>query len=98
MSPTDPRYAPSHPPRAESVGGKCKLRFHERDDPSGLNADHVERIRRVLTALQDARSPRNLDLPPAGDCTSSKGIVADNGACASLGIGESSFASLMARR
>ncbi len=33
------------------------------DDPSGLNADHVERIRRVLTALQDARSPRNLDLP-----------------------------------
>ena len=28
-----------------------------------LNADHVERIRRVLTALQDARSPRNLDLP-----------------------------------
>ena len=23
----------------------------------------VERIRRVLTALQDARSPRNLDLP-----------------------------------
>ena len=38
-------------------------RFHERDDPRGLNADHVERIRRVLTALQDARSPRNMDLP-----------------------------------
>ena len=38
-------------------------RFHERDDTRGLNADHVARIRRVLTALQDAQSARNMDLP-----------------------------------
>ncbi len=38
-------------------------RFYEHDDARGLDANHVERIRRLLTALQDARSPRNMDLP-----------------------------------
>ena len=38
-------------------------RFYEHDDTRGLDANHVARIRRLLTALQDARSPRNLDLP-----------------------------------
>ena len=38
-------------------------RFYERDDARGLNAGHVERIRRILTTLQDARSPGNMNLP-----------------------------------
>ena len=38
-------------------------RFYERDDTRGLNAGHTERIRRILTALQDAQSPHNMNLP-----------------------------------
>ena len=38
-------------------------RFYDSDDTCGLNAVYAKRIRRVLTALQDARAPRNLDLP-----------------------------------
>ena len=38
-------------------------RFYERDDARGLNADHIERIRQILTALQDAHSPQNMNLP-----------------------------------
>lgn len=38
-------------------------RFHDSDDTRGLNAAYVKRIRRVLTALQDARGPQNMDLP-----------------------------------
>ena len=37
--------------------------FHDSDDTCGLNAAYVKRIRRVLTALQDAREPQNMDLP-----------------------------------
>ena len=72
-------------------------RFHERNDPRGLNADHVERIRRVLTALQDARSPRNMDLPDWRRFDS-RGIGAGIGACVYPSTGESSSASLPARR
>ena len=38
-------------------------RFYEHEDARGLNAGHAERIRRILTALQDAHSPWNMDLP-----------------------------------
>ena len=38
-------------------------RFYELDDARGLNAGHTARIRSILTALQDARSPRNMDFP-----------------------------------
>ena len=38
-------------------------RFYEQDDARGLNASHTERIRRILTALQEAQSPQNMNLP-----------------------------------
>ena len=38
-------------------------RFAERADVRGLNADHVARIRRVLSALQDAAGPRDMRQP-----------------------------------
>ncbi len=38
-------------------------RFYEHDDTRGLDTAHVERLRRMLTALQDAHSPQNMDLP-----------------------------------
>ena len=36
------------------------------DDASKLIPEHVERIRRILTALESARSPRNLISPTFG--------------------------------
>lgn len=38
-------------------------RFHDRDDARGLNPGHVARIRRILTTLQDARAPSDMNLP-----------------------------------
>ena len=38
-------------------------RFYERGDARGLNAAHVARVRRLLTALQDASSPQDMALP-----------------------------------
>ena len=38
-------------------------RFWERDDASGLNPDYVNRISRILTALFQAQSPAEMDLP-----------------------------------
>ena len=38
-------------------------RFYDRDDARRLNPDHVERIRRVLHALEPAREPRDMDRP-----------------------------------
>ena len=38
-------------------------RFYERGDVRGLNAAHVARVRRLLTALQDASSPQDMALP-----------------------------------
>ena len=38
-------------------------RLYERDDARRLNPAHVRRIRRILTDLDVARSPRNLDAP-----------------------------------
>ena len=43
-------------------------RLYERDDARRLNPAHVRRIRRILTDLDVARSPRNLDAPSTG-CT-----------------------------
>ena len=77
---------------------KTLRRFHERDDPSGLNADHVERIRRVLTALQDARSPRNLDLPGWRLHQLKGGRPRTMERARLWELENSSFASLMARR
>ena len=45
------------------IARKGLRRFHEHDDARGLNPAHVERIRRILTVLQDAQGPSNVDLP-----------------------------------
>ena len=38
-------------------------RLYERDDARRLNPAQVRRIRRILTDLDVARSPRNMDAP-----------------------------------
>lgn len=38
-------------------------RLFESDDPSGVRADQVRRIRAVLAHLDEAGQPRDLDLP-----------------------------------
>ena len=38
-------------------------RLHEDDDARGLNAGHVEKVRRILGRLDIARAPQDLDLP-----------------------------------
>ena len=38
-------------------------RLHEDDDARGLNAGHVEKLRRILGRLDIARVPQDLDLP-----------------------------------
>ena len=38
-------------------------RLYEEDDRRGLNPQHVERIRRVLSYLDRASQPRDMDLP-----------------------------------
>ena len=45
------------------IAHKGLRRFHEHDDARGLNPDHVERIRRILTVLQDAQKPSDAGLP-----------------------------------
>lgn len=41
-------------------------RLYERDDRSGLSAEHVPRIRAVLALLDDALRPSDLDMPGYG--------------------------------
>ena len=36
-------------------------RFYERDDARRLNAEHIERIRLILTLLSKAKMPQQLD-------------------------------------
>jgi proteic killer suppression protein len=38
-------------------------RLFERDDPSGVRADQVQRIRAVLAHLDEAKQPSDLALP-----------------------------------
>lgn len=38
-------------------------RLFERDDPSGVRADHVQRIHAVLAHLDEAKQPSDLALP-----------------------------------
>jgi proteic killer suppression protein len=38
-------------------------RLYEDDNPRGLNADHVEKIKRVLARLDRASRPDHMDLP-----------------------------------
>ena len=38
-------------------------RLYERDDRSGVNAAHVTRLERILTLLDVAQRPADIDLP-----------------------------------
>jgi proteic killer suppression protein len=38
-------------------------RMYERDDRSGVNAEHVARLERILTLLDVAQRPADIDLP-----------------------------------
>jgi len=38
-------------------------RLYERDDRSGLRPDFVDTVQEILTVLDDAASPQELDLP-----------------------------------
>lgn len=38
-------------------------RLYDDDDPRGLNAGHVEKLRRMLAYLDIAKVPSDLDLP-----------------------------------
>ncbi|MBI47666.1 MAG: Killer protein [Marinobacter sp.] len=37
--------------------------LHQRGDPSGVRADHVARLRRLLASLDVAQAPGDLDRP-----------------------------------
>ena len=41
-------------------------RLYEHGDARRLNPDHLERIERVIALLQDARWPRDVDMPGLG--------------------------------
>lgn len=37
--------------------------LHQRGDTSGVRADHVERLRRLLAYLEEAQTPADMNLP-----------------------------------
>ncbi|TLP75086.1 Killer protein [Pseudomonas nitroreducens] len=37
--------------------------LYQQDDPRGVRADHVPRLKRILAALESANGPRDMDLP-----------------------------------
>jgi proteic killer suppression protein len=47
----------------ESFKHKGLRRYYEKNDRSGLIAEHVERIKKILSALEAAETPEDLDLP-----------------------------------
>lgn len=46
-----------------SIQHRGLRRFYDNDDRRGLNQEHVEKIRRILQALDLATRPEDLDLP-----------------------------------
>jgi proteic killer suppression protein len=46
-----------------SIRHKGLRRLYEQDDPRGLNADHVEKLRDILARLEVARAIADLDVP-----------------------------------
>jgi toxin HigB-1 len=47
----------------ESFTHKGLKRFYEKDERGGLRPDLVEKIRQILTALDAAETPEEMDLP-----------------------------------
>jgi proteic killer suppression protein len=46
-----------------SIRHKGLKRLHQDDDPSGVNPEHVSKLRNVLARLAAARSVADMDLP-----------------------------------
>jgi proteic killer suppression protein len=46
-----------------TIRHKGLRRFFEHDDPSGVSADHVGRLRNILATLHAARTVGHMDLP-----------------------------------
>ena len=46
-----------------SIRHKGLKRLHQNDDPSGVNPEHVSKLRNVLARLAAARSVADMDLP-----------------------------------
>ena len=49
-----------------TIRHKGLKRFFERDDPSGVNPDHVAKLRNILTTLHAAPSAAHMDMPGFG--------------------------------
>lgn len=47
----------------ERIRHKGLRKLYKNDDPSLLNANHVERLRRILARLEIADKPHDLDMP-----------------------------------
>ena len=61
----------------ESFRHKALKRFYTNDDPRGLPAAQVEKIRDILTALQEAEAPSDIDLFPGWRLHCLKGNYSD---------------------
>jgi proteic killer suppression protein len=46
-----------------SIRHKGLRRLYQDDDPSGVNADHVSKLRNILARLDAARAAADMDLP-----------------------------------
>ena len=46
-----------------SIRHKGLKRLYEQDDPSGVNPEHVGKLRNILARLSAARSVADMDLP-----------------------------------
>ena len=46
-----------------SIRHKGLKRLHEDDDPRGVNAEHADKLRRILARLDAAKVVEDMDLP-----------------------------------
>jgi proteic killer suppression protein len=49
-----------------TIRHKGLKRLFEQDDPTGLNPEHVGKLRNILATLHAARSVAHMDLPDSG--------------------------------
>ncbi len=47
----------------KSFKHKGLKQLYEDDDRKGLNSEHIEKLRRILSRLDQAKGPSDLDLP-----------------------------------
>lgn len=53
----------THPRMIRRFRHKGLKALHQRGDPSGVRADHVARLLRLLASLNVAQAPRDMDRP-----------------------------------